>query len=46
MRAMALEVLREWELATASPSFVGWLNAGAPSEDRAGETPPRDPTAA
>lgn len=46
MRAMALEVLREWELATASPSFVDWLDAGAPSDDRAGEAPRRNPRVA
>src|SRR5262249_29520021 len=33
-RAMALEVLTEWRLATASPAFKAWLDRGAPSEDR------------
>ena len=33
VRAMALEVLHEWRLATLAPSFQQWLEAGAPSED-------------
>lgn len=32
-RAMALEVLHEWRLATAAPGFGDWLEAGAPSDD-------------
>lgn len=32
-RAMALEVLHEWRLAVAAPSFGAWLEAGAPSDD-------------
>jgi hypothetical protein len=40
MRAMALEVLAEWQLAQASPAFQAWLDRGAPSEDR--EPPPPD----
>lgn len=44
MRAMALEVLQEWTLAAASDGFAGWLAAGAPSDDRSGEPPRRDPT--
>ena len=32
-RAMALEVLDEWRLATVADSFRGWLEAGAPSDD-------------
>jgi hypothetical protein len=30
---MALEVLAEWRLATASPAFRQWLTQGAPSDD-------------
>jgi hypothetical protein len=37
MRAMALEVLREWQLAEASGSFRAWLRAGAPSDDVTGD---------
>jgi hypothetical protein len=33
VRAMALALLAEWELALASGEFRGWLAAGAPSED-------------
>jgi hypothetical protein len=33
MRAMAQEVLAEWQLAEASPSFREWLDRGAPSDD-------------
>jgi hypothetical protein len=33
MQAMALDVLNEWRLAQASPSFRDWLNQGAPSDD-------------
>jgi hypothetical protein len=45
MRAMALEVLQEWKLASGSHDFAAWLAAGAPSEDRSGDPPRRDPTA-
>jgi hypothetical protein len=34
-RAMALEVLAEWRLAVAAPTFVDWLARGAPSDDAA-----------
>lgn len=30
MRSMALEVLAEWRLAVAAPSFSDWLAQGAP----------------
>lgn len=33
-RAMALDILAEWRLAEASPSFRTWLDHGAPSDDR------------
>ncbi|HXH12965.1 MAG TPA: hypothetical protein VNP04_24735 [Alphaproteobacteria bacterium] len=33
LRAMALEVLNEWRLAAAAPSFRDWLRQGAPSDD-------------
>jgi len=33
-RAMALDILSEWRLAEASPSFRTWLDGGAPSDDR------------
>jgi hypothetical protein len=36
VRAMALEVLAEWQLATTSEPFRAWLEQGAPSAD-AGE---------
>lgn len=36
MRVMALEVLNEWRLAAASPSFREWLGQGAPSDDASG----------
>jgi hypothetical protein len=42
MRAMALDVFAEWKLAVASESFAAWLDAGAPSDDRAGDPPRRD----
>jgi hypothetical protein len=38
VRAMASDILAEWQLASASPDFSAWLAAGAPSEDR--EPPP------
>jgi hypothetical protein len=38
VRAMATDILTEWQLASASPDFRDWLAAGAPSEDR--EPPP------
>ena len=34
VRAMAREVLAEWQFAAASADFREWLAAGAPSEDR------------
>ena len=33
MRAMAVDVLAEWRLAQASPTFDAWLRDGAPSAD-------------
>jgi hypothetical protein len=33
-RTMALDILAEWRLAEASPSFRTWLDSGAPSDDR------------
>lgn len=33
IRAMAMEVLAEWELAATSPAFLRWLQQGAPSDD-------------
>src|SRR5207253_3204678 len=33
MRAMALEVLAEWRLASSLPAFGEWLGHGAPSDD-------------
>lgn len=38
VRAMATDILAEWQLASVSPEFRGWLASGAPSEDR--EPPP------
>lgn len=35
VRAMAMEILTDWRLATASPDFRVWLDQGAPSDDRA-----------
>ena len=32
-RAMALEVLAEWRLASSLPEFGDWLEHGAPSDD-------------
>jgi hypothetical protein len=32
-RAMALDILAEWRLAEASPTFRSWLERGAPSDD-------------
>jgi hypothetical protein len=34
VRAMALEVLTEWQMAQKSPAFRSWLERGAPSDDR------------
>lgn len=34
VRAMAQEVLREWQVAVAAPSFRSWLETGAPNDDR------------
>jgi hypothetical protein len=36
VRAVAMRLLDEWRLASLSPSFRGWLDRGAPSDD-AGE---------
>jgi hypothetical protein len=36
VRAMALDVLHEWQLAQVSPSFRTWLCQGAPSDDASG----------
>ncbi len=33
VRAMALDVLAEWQMAQRSPAFRGWLEQGAPSDD-------------
>jgi hypothetical protein len=33
VRAMALDVLAEWQLAQKSERFRGWLEQGAPSDD-------------
>jgi hypothetical protein len=35
VHAMALDLLHEWRLALASPSFQIWLSQGAPSDDTA-----------
>jgi hypothetical protein len=35
VRAMALEVLAEWNLARCVPAFGDWLGRGAPSDDTA-----------
>jgi hypothetical protein len=35
VRAMALDVFRDWRLAAVSPEFVSWLAAGARSDDAA-----------
>jgi hypothetical protein len=42
MRAMALEILAEWRLASAAPEFVDWLARGAPSEDAGASGTDRD----
>jgi hypothetical protein len=34
VRAMALDVLAEWQMAQKSERFRGWLEQGAPSDDR------------
>jgi hypothetical protein len=33
-RAMALEILAEWQVAMALEGFLQWLDEGAPSDDR------------
>ena len=33
VRAMAKDILDEWRLASAAPSFRAWLESGAPSAD-------------
>lgn len=35
LRAMALSIWDEWQLAVSTPEFRAWLAAGAPSDDRA-----------
>jgi hypothetical protein len=35
IRAMALEVLSDWQLAQSSGEFRSWLTQGAPSDDSA-----------
>jgi hypothetical protein len=39
VHAMALDLLHEWRLAQASPSFQTWLCRGAPSDDSSTEHP-------
>jgi hypothetical protein len=39
IRAMAMEVWAEWRLAARAPAFQAWLEAGAPSDDRAPAEP-------
>ena len=46
LRAMARDILAEWQLAAVSTAFRDWLEAGAPSEDRAPLADPRSPTPA
>ena len=36
VRAMALDVLAEWQMAQRSEEFRGWLAQGAPSDDTQG----------
>lgn len=36
IRAMALEVFADWQLATTSNAFRAWLEQGAPSADAGG----------
>ena len=33
VRAMAQEILREWQVALAAPTFRQWLETGAPNDD-------------
>lgn len=33
IRAVAQDILRQWEVAMAAPSFLDWLEHGAPSDD-------------
>jgi hypothetical protein len=43
-RAMALEILTEWRLASSLPAFGEWLDHGAPSDDVGGpEMAPHTP---
>ena len=44
LRAMARDILAEWQLAAVSTAFRDWLEAGAPSEDRAPLTDSHRPT--
>lgn len=34
VRAMALDILAEWRIASVTGGFRAWLDAGAPSDDR------------
>lgn len=38
VRAMALSVWEEWRLASSAAGFRAWLAAGAPSDDREGDS--------
>jgi hypothetical protein len=42
LRVIALAVLDEWHLAHQMPSFAGWLDHGAPSDDANAQTRPVD----
>ncbi|HKZ07415.1 MAG TPA: hypothetical protein VJU81_18255 [Methylomirabilota bacterium] len=37
VRAMAMEILMDYRLALTSDAFRAWLDAGCPSDDRAGD---------
>ena len=39
VRAMALDILQDWRLAAAAAEFGGWLEIGAPSDDKNGGRP-------
>ena len=39
VHAMALDLLHEWRLAQALPSFQAWLYQGAPSDDASAGSP-------
>ncbi|MDQ3043672.1 MAG: hypothetical protein M3R06_00775 [Chloroflexota bacterium] len=34
IRAMALDILAEWRIASVTDGFRSWLDSGAPSDDR------------